>query len=131
LTIDSEQGIIAGIWKGAKIMLDLENYFEFLDTQDIRIKGSRIGIEIVIEDFLAGASPEEIAIRYPNFSLEQIYATITYYLANRDKIDAYIEAGWQEIQKAAQAQDKNPPDVIKRLRQLKQTPAYAVRSLAH
>jgi uncharacterized protein (DUF433 family) len=85
--------------------MQLESYFEFLDNQDILVKGTRIGIEIIIEDFLDGASPEEIAIRYPNLSLEQIYATITYYLANQDEVDAYIEAGWQEIEKAAQAQE--------------------------
>jgi uncharacterized protein (DUF433 family) len=111
-------------------MRDLESYFEFLDTQDIRIKGTRIGIEIVIEDFLDGASLEEIAIRYPNLSLEQIYATITYYLANRDKIDTYIEAGWQDVEKAAQAQDENPAAVVKRIRQLKQAKLDAVRSVA-
>lgn len=109
--------------------MDLENYFEFLSSQDIRLKGTRIGIEIVIEDFLEGASPEEIAIRYPNLSLEQIYATITYYLANREKIDQYIVAGWQEIEKAAQAQAENPPAFIKRLRQLKQDKVYALRGL--
>jgi hypothetical protein len=104
--------------------MNLENYFEFLGTQDIRIKGTRIGIEIVIEDFLDGASPEEIAVRYPNLSL----ATITYYLANRDEIDAYIEAGWQAVEKAAQAQDENPPAVVKRIRQLKQAKLDALRS---
>ncbi len=111
--------------------MQLESYFEFLDdSQDIRIKGTRIGIEIVIEDFLEGASPEEIAIRYPSLSLEQVYATITYYLANRHKIEAYIEAGWREIKEAAQAQEENPPAVIKRLRQLKNTKSHSVRSLA-
>ncbi|MFC1975157.1 DUF433 domain-containing protein [Chloroflexota bacterium] len=110
--------------------MKLESYFDFLDNQDIRVKGTRIGIEIIIEDFLDGASPEEITIRYPNLSLEQVYATITYYLANQDKIDAYIEAGWQEIEKAAQAQDKNPPAVIERLRQLKNTKSHSVRGLA-
>jgi uncharacterized protein (DUF433 family) len=102
----------------------LENYFEFLNSEDIRIKGTRIGIEIVIEDFLNGASPEEITVRYPNLSLEQVYATITYYLANREKIDAYIKAGWEEVEKAAQTQEENPPAVIRRLRRLKQTKSY-------
>lgn len=98
---------------------------------NLPFKGTRIGIEIVIEDFLEGASPEEIAIRYPNLSLEQVYATITYYLANREKIDQYIVSGWQEIEKAAQAQEENPPEFIKRLRQLKQDKAYAVRGLVY
>lgn len=110
--------------------MQLESYFEFLSQQDIRVKGTRIGIEIIIEDFLDGASPEEIAIRYPNLSLEQIYATITYYLANRKEVEAYLEAGWQEIGKAAQIQDENPPNVVKRLRQLKEINPYSIRSLA-
>lgn len=107
--------------------MELENYFEVLNNQDIRIKGTRIGIEIVIEDFLEGASPEEIAVRYPSLSLEQVYASITYYLANRDKIDDYIRSSWHEVEMAAQEQDKNPADFIKRLRQLKQDKVYAVR----
>ena len=111
--------------------MELESYFEILGSQDIRIKGTRIGIEIVIEDFLDGASPEEIAIRYPSLSLEQVYATITYYMANREEVNTYIETGWREVEKAAQAQDENPPDVVKRLRQLKQANPYTVRGLAH
>jgi hypothetical protein len=55
--------------------VQLENCFEFLERQDIRIKGTRIGIEVVIEDFLEGASPEEITIRYPNLSLASILIT--------------------------------------------------------
>ena len=111
--------------------MELESYFEFLNNEkDIRVKGTRIGIEIIIEDFLDGASPEEVAIRYPSLSLEQVYATITYYLANQQKIDEYIEAGWQEIEKAAQTQEKNPPGVVQRLRQLKNARPHSVRSLA-
>ncbi len=41
--------------------MELENYFDFLSDEDIRIKGTRIGIETVLEDYLEGASPEEIA----------------------------------------------------------------------
>ena len=112
--------------------MQLETMFEFRDNnQDIRIKGTRIGIEIIIEDFLDGASPEEMLIRYPNLSLLQIYATITYYLANREEIDAYIEAGWQELEKAARARDENPSAVVKRLRKIKQTQGYSIRSLVH
>jgi uncharacterized protein (DUF433 family) len=110
--------------------MPLEDYFEFLESKDIRIKGTRVGIEVVIEDFLEGASPEEIAIRYPHLSLEQIYATVTYYLANQEEIEAYLAAGRQEIERAAQAQEENPPDVVKRLRRLKQEKAHTIRGLA-
>ncbi len=58
----------------------LESYFEFLDSGEIRIKGTRVGLEIVIRDYLQGASPEEIVLRYPTLSLEQVHAAILYYL---------------------------------------------------
>ena len=37
--------------------MQLEDYFDFLTPDDIRIKGTRIGIETVLEDYLEGASP--------------------------------------------------------------------------
>ena len=45
----------------------IENYFDFLSPDDIRIKGTRIGIETVLDDYLGGSSPEEIAARYRSF----------------------------------------------------------------
>lgn len=107
--------------------MELETFFEFMETDDIRVKGTRVGIEVVIEDFLDGASPEEIAVRYPSLSLLQVYATLTYYLANQQRLEAYLEAGGRAVEKAARAQDDHPPEVVKRLRQLKQAPAHAIR----
>ncbi len=39
--------------------------------------------------FLEGYTPEEINAIYPDLSLEKIYATITYYLQNRQKIGLF------------------------------------------
>ncbi len=86
--------------------MELESYFDFSDKEDILIKGTRIGLQHVVELFNEGASPEEITSRFRALSLEQAYASITYYLANREKVDTYVkgihdfmEAGWQEQQK--------------------------------
>jgi hypothetical protein len=49
----------------------LEDYFEFLSPDDIRLKGHRIGIGNVLDYYLEG-SPEEIAANLPSLSLEQI-----------------------------------------------------------
>ena len=58
-------------------IIELANTFEFISPEAIRIKGTRVGIEIVIEKFLDGASPEEIQRHHPHLTLKQIYATIT------------------------------------------------------
>lgn len=42
--------------------MQLEDYFDFLAPDDIRIKGSRIGIETVLYDYIHKAmTAEEIA----------------------------------------------------------------------
>ena len=52
--------------------------------------GSRVGLESVIQEFLEGASPETIVDDFPSLMLEQVYGAITFYLANREEIDAYL-----------------------------------------
>ena len=99
--------------------MELESYFDFLSPDDIRIKGTRVGIETVLDDYLSGASPEEIAARYRTLTLEQVYATATYYLRHREEVDAYL-ARWRAYTEAAwQEQQRNPSPVVRRLRELK------------
>lgn len=97
----------------------LEDYFEFLSPDDIRIKGHRIGIDDVLYYYLEGYTPEEIAANLPSLSLEEIHATITYYLHNRSEVDAYLSrlAAWREQRYREWA--ANPPLVVQRLRALK------------
>ncbi len=97
--------------------MELESYFEFLSEDNIRLKGTRVGIETVLDDYLAGSSPEEIAARYHSLSLEQVYATITYYLHNRARIDAYLEAWRQYNKQREQEYDRNPPEFALRLKE--------------
>jgi uncharacterized protein (DUF433 family) len=57
--------------------MQLEDYFNFLALDDIRVKGTRIGIETILYDFIhRKRSPEQIAQTYPSLTLEQVYATI-------------------------------------------------------
>ena len=111
--------------------MEWNSYFDFLSADDIRIKGTRVGIETVLDDYLNGASPEEIAARYRTLTLEQVYATITYYLRNQEEVDEYLER-WRAYAEAAwQEQQRNPPPVVRRLRELKarrQSPVEAVAS---
>ncbi len=100
--------------------MKLTDYFDFQNENDIRIRGTRVGIETVLFDFLEGLSPEEIAVRYRSLTLEQVYATITYFLQQRSKIDAYLEAFRRDAEQAYEQQNKHPNEAVKRLRGLKQ-----------
>ena len=97
--------------------MELENYFDFVQEDVIRIKGNRIDIEIVLEDYLAGASPEEILLRYPTLNLEKIHATILYYLAKTEEVEAYLERVRQFDEAAEQEQRQNPSPFVVELRE--------------
>lgn len=99
--------------------MELESYFDFLATDDIRIKGTRIGIEIILYDYIhRSQSPEAIAARYPSLTLEQVYATITYYLHNHETINAYLEDWLEHGRRMREEQERNPPPVVVKLRAL-------------
>jgi hypothetical protein len=82
----------------------------------IRLAGTRVGIEYVLRDYLQGASPEELALRFPTLSLEQIHATITYFLAQRAEVSRYLGHVWQRQQMDAEKADVNPSPFLISLR---------------
>jgi len=99
--------------------MKLEDYFDFLAPNDIRIKGTRVGIETILLDYLElGLFPEDIALRYPTLSLEAVYATITYYWHNREQVDAYLRAWKEHGQRMRREQELNPPSALQRLREM-------------
>lgn len=56
------------------------------------IAGTGITIHRIAIWYRLGHSAEEIARQYPHVSLDGVYAALTYYHANRDVIDADIDA---------------------------------------
>ena len=67
--------------------MQLEDYFDFLSPDDIRIRGHRIGIESVLYEYIHHSrTPEQIAERFDSLSLDEVYATILYYLRNREAV---------------------------------------------
>ena len=97
--------------------MELEKYFEFIGDEAIRIAGTRIGIETILRNYVQGAGPEEIVLRYPTLSLEQVHATITYYLANQEKVDSYLGQVEQRQEEAWRKQQQHPSEFVQELRQ--------------
>jgi uncharacterized protein (DUF433 family) len=112
-----------------KTSMNLNEYFDFLDTDDIRIKGTRVGIETILEDYLNATSPEEIAVRYPSVTLEQVYATITYYLRNKRSVDQYLERWRDYVEQSWQNQQHHPSLAIRRLREIKRQKQEQVKEV--
>jgi len=106
--------------------MQLEDYFDFLSADDIRLKGHRIGIDDVLDLYLGGYSPEEIVQYYGTLRPVEVYATITYYHQNRAKVDAYLARvqAWRD-QHWRELADREPPEVVRRLRALQAERAEA------
>ena len=61
------------------------------DAQGVlRVAGTRVTLDTVVEVYKAGTSPEEIARHYPSLALADVYAVVTYYLRHRDEVEAYL-----------------------------------------
>ncbi len=100
--------------------MQLEDYFDFLASDDIRIKGTRVGIESVLYQYIhRDQTPEEIVKQFPTLALEEVYATILYYLHNRAAVDAYITDWLEWSHRMRQEQERNPPPFVLRLRAAK------------
>ena len=100
--------------------MQLEDYFDFQRPDDIRLTGTRIGIETILYEYIYRArTPEEIAQTYPALTLEQVYATILYYLHHKEAVSQYI-ADWLDWgRKAREEQQRNPPPGVARLTKIK------------
>ena len=98
----------------------IEDYFDFLAENDIRIKGTRIGIETVLYEYIHRCqTPEEIVAAYTGLTNEQVYATILYYWRERETVSQYLKNWLEYCLEAEQAQDQNPSPFVQRLLKIK------------
>ena len=56
----------------------------------VRVAGTRITLDTVVAAFKQGATAEQIAHDYPVLSLVDIDAVITFYLGQREAVEAYL-----------------------------------------
>ncbi len=68
----------------------------------IRIGGTRVTLETVVEAFKEGAAAEEIATQYPALHLGDVYATIAYYLRHRADVEVYVQRQEQRAEMVRQ-----------------------------
>lgn len=100
--------------------MQLEEYFNFLAPNDIRLNGTRIGIETILYEYIyRDRTPEEIAQIYTSLTLEQVYATILYYLHNKEAVSNYITDWLESGHRMREEQRRNPSPVVQKLMQFK------------
>lgn len=63
---------------------------DVLENGSVRIAGTRIGLEHIVANYLAGWSPERMVDEYSTLELADVHAVIAYYLHHRDEVDRYV-----------------------------------------
>lgn len=61
-----------------------------LDNGSVRIAGTRIGLEHIVANYLAGWTAERIVKEYTTLNLADVHAVIAYYLRHKDEVDRYV-----------------------------------------
>ncbi|MCP3964107.1 MAG: DUF433 domain-containing protein [bacterium] len=57
----------------------------------VRVGGTRVTLDTVVEAFNEGLTAEEIAQQYPVLELGDVYAVIGYYLHHREHVREYLQ----------------------------------------
>lgn len=97
----------------------------------LRIDGTRITVNQIAVLYQQGHNAEDIAHEFPHLTLAQIYTALAYYHANREEIEADLEAEEKENHADATVLSGSPADeswleTFKELqRSLNLTPAKA------
>jgi uncharacterized protein (DUF433 family) len=93
----------------------MEHYVEQRDG-GYYISGTRISLDSIIHPFKNGASPEGILRSFPLIgSLERVYGAITFYLANKEAVEAYLSEQERLSRQLAATQPPLPERLSKKL----------------
>lgn len=102
----------------------IKPYIE-LKNQGYWIIGTRISLDSIVYAFRKGLHPESIVQSYPLLDLEQVYGAITFYLANRSDIDAYLLSEEKEFDAMPQALQTDAPSLHQKLMDAKKSSQQA------
>jgi uncharacterized protein (DUF433 family) len=98
---------------------DLSDYVEYdASTDTIQMKGHRVGLDLILDSYLAGKSMAELQEEFDSLSAEELHAAITYYLLNKDELDRWLEHIHSEVARHMAEVDANPGPASVRIDQL-------------
>lgn len=79
-----------------------------------RVGDTRVTLDTLVAVYLRGATPDEIASRYPTLDRVDIYATIAYYLRHQQEVEDYLRQREEEASRVRAGNEENfPPEGIR------------------
>ena len=93
-------GMVAASPLTALVIRDPNVPLEIWDDGSIRVGGTRLLLDTVLDGFNMGESPEEIARVHGGLAVEIIRQAIWYYERNREEIEEYLRCGREAADEA-------------------------------
>ena len=64
----------------------------------VRVGKSRVSLDLVVEQYENGMTPEDMVRAYDTLGLADVHAVIAYYLRHRDEVRAYLKRRREEAE---------------------------------
>lgn len=64
----------------------------------VRIGKSRISLDLIVEQYENGRTPEDMVLAYDTLELADVFATLAYYLRHRGEVRAYLKRRVEEAE---------------------------------
>ena len=80
------------LWPGGELpLLASPPPLRVVEGGAVRVGKSRISLDLVVEHYEDGMTPEDMVRAYDTLELADVYAVIAYYLRHRDQVRAYLK----------------------------------------
>ena len=102
---------------------DVANGTTYVEHRDgaYWIAGTRVSLDSIVHAFWSGQTAESIAQSFPTLTLEQVYGAITFYLAHRAEVDAYLSTRRADFDAAREKARAEDPTFYAKLAALKRS----------
>jgi uncharacterized protein (DUF433 family) len=81
------------------------------DQGDVRVGRTRVLLDMVVDAFNDGATPEMILRTYSTLALADIYSAIAYYLRHKDEVDQFLCLRKEQAEKVRRAIEDHQGDM--------------------
>jgi uncharacterized protein (DUF433 family) len=106
-----ERGTDERLWPGGELPLDASPPpLRVVEGGAVRVGKSRVSLDLVVEEYENGMTPEDMVRAYDTLKVADVYAVIAYYLRHREQVQAYMKRRDEEIQALrAKIEAEHPP----------------------
>jgi uncharacterized protein (DUF433 family) len=106
-----EHGTDERLWPGGELPLDASPVpLRVVEGGAVRVGKARVSLDLVVEEYDNGMTPEDMVRAYDTLELADVYAVIAYYLRHRDQVRAYMKRREERAEALrAKIESERPP----------------------